>query len=75
MKLSLLFQPRNPSFWLMLVLNAMSPLLAWVVRNRPLNGWGMAVVATFAIGNAVVGMWLAWRLMREPTATAPDSAR
>ena len=29
-------------------------------------GWGMAVVATFAIGNAVVGLWLAWRLMREP---------
>ena len=83
MKLSRLFQPRNPLFWLMLVLNGLSPLLAWVVRNRPLNGWGMAVVATFAIGNAVVGLWLAWRLMREPAAhcTAPanppgsDSAR
>jgi hypothetical protein len=51
----------------MLLLNGLSPLLAWVVRNRPLNGWGMAVVTTFAIGNAVIGVWLAWRLMREPT--------
>ena len=83
MKLSRLFQPRNPLFWLMLVLNGLSPLLAWVVRNRPLNGWGMAVVATFAIGNAVVGLLLAWRLMREPAphCTGPagppgsDSAR
>jgi hypothetical protein len=50
----------------MLLLNGLSPLLAWVVRNRPLNGWGLAVVTTFAVGNAVIGVWLAWRLMREP---------
>jgi hypothetical protein len=76
MKLSLLFQPRNPLFWLMLVLNALSLLLAWVVRNRPLNRWGMALVAAFAIGNAVVGVWLAWRLMREPAPhrTAADGS-
>ena len=57
----------------MLVVNGMSPLLAWVVRNRPLNGLGLAVVATFAIGNALAGMWLAWRLIREPAPnrTAP----
>jgi hypothetical protein len=66
MKLSRLFQPRNPLFWLMVVLNGLGPLLAWVVRNRPLNGWGMAVVVAFAIGNAVIGLWLAWRLVREP---------
>jgi hypothetical protein len=53
----------------MLLLNGLSLLLAWVVRNRPLNGWGMAVVTAFAIGNAVIGIWLAWRLMREPAST------
>lgn len=67
MKLSRLFQPRNPLFWLILVLNSLSPLLAWVVRNRSLNSWGLMVVTTFAVGNAVLGVWLAWRLMREPT--------
>ena len=66
MKLYRLFQPRNALFWLMLVLNGLSVLLAWVVRNRPLNGWGMTVVVTFAIGNAVAGAWLAWRLIRNP---------
>ena len=75
MKLSRLVQPRNPLFWLMLVLNGLSPLLAWVVRNRSLNGWGMAVVTTFAIGNAVIGVWLAWRLVREPTMSdQPDTS-
>lgn len=74
MKFSRLFQPRNPLFWLMLALNGMSPLLGWVVRNRPLNGWGIAVVATFAIGNAVVGLWLAWRLMRAPAAHGTAAA-
>jgi hypothetical protein len=66
MKVSRIFQPRNPLFWLMLVLNGLSPLLVWVVRNRSLNGWGLTVVLTFAIGNAVIGVWLAWHLMREP---------
>ncbi|MEY3488013.1 MAG: hypothetical protein RL075_2018, partial [Pseudomonadota bacterium] len=38
MKLSRLFQPRNPIFWIMLSLNALSMALAWLVENRPLNG-------------------------------------
>lgn len=56
----------------MLALNGLSTLLAWLVRNRSLDGWGMALVATFAIGNAVIGMWLAWRLMREPASDQTD---
>lgn len=59
MNLFRLLQPHNPLFWLMLVLNALSLLLAWVVRNRPLSGWGMMVIAIFATGNAAVGVWLA----------------
>lgn len=67
MKLSRLFQPHNPLFWIMLVLNALSPALAWIVHNRPLNVWGALLVTGFAIGNAVLGTWLAWRLMRGGT--------
>lgn len=73
-RLSRLYQPRNPLFWLMLVLNGLSPLLAWVVQNRPLNTVAMLVVTCFAIGNAVLGMWFAWRLLREePVSAALDT--
>jgi hypothetical protein len=66
MKLSRLFQPRNPLFWMMVVLNALSSALAWVVHNQPLSTLGLLVVGGFALGNAVLGTWLAWRLIKTP---------
>lgn len=69
-RLSRLYQPRNPLFWLMLVLNGLSPLLAWVVHNRPLNTVAILVLTCFAFGNAVLGMWFAWRLLRDEPAAA-----
>lgn len=71
MKLSRLFQPRNPLFWIMLALNGLSPALAWIVHNRPLNAWGVLVISSFAITNAVIGAWLAWRLLRDEPRDAP----
>jgi hypothetical protein len=65
MKLIRLFQPRNPLFWLMMALHALSAMLVWVVHNRPLTAWASWLVAIFAIGNALLGAWLAWRLVRE----------
>ena len=70
LKITRLFQPRNPAFWLMLGLNLLSLLLAWVIENRRLNGAGLLVVAVLAIGNAALGLWLAWRLMQP----SPDVA-
>lgn len=64
MRFSRLFQPRNPLFWLMLALNLMSTVLAWVVRNHDLTPVAAAVIAVFALGNAVLGLALALRLMR-----------
>lgn len=73
MKLSRLFQPRNPLFWMMLALNALSAALAWIVQNRPLNTLAMIVVAVFALSNALLGTWLLWRLLRdEPKSPAPN---
>ena len=69
MKLFRVFQPRNPLFWLMLALNALSAALAWIVQNRPLNTVAMVVVAVFALCNALVGTWLLWRLMRDEPAS------
>ena len=68
MKLLRIYQPRNPLFWLMLVLNVLSYALAWIVQNRALNTLGMLLVGGFALVNALLGMWLLWRLMQ----TAPD---
>ncbi|MCY7369801.1 MAG: hypothetical protein LH479_02750 [Polaromonas sp.] len=53
----------------MLTLNVLSMALVWVIDNRRLNGAGLFVVAALAIGNAVWGARLAWRLMR-PTGAA-----
>jgi len=65
LKLSRLFQPRNPLFWIMLALNALSMVLAWLVQNRPLNTFGMLLIGGFALINAVLGTWFAWRLVKD----------
>ena len=62
MKLLNIYQPRNPLFWMMLVLNALSYALAWIVQNRSLDTLGMLLVGGFALVNAILGMWLLWRL-------------
>ena len=62
MKLLRIYQPRNPLFWIMLALNALSYALAWIVQNRSLNTMWMLLIGGFALVNAVLGMWLLWRL-------------
>ena len=64
MKLLRIYQTRNPLFWFMLALNVLSYGLAWIVHNRPLNTLGMLLVGGFALVNAVLGVWLLWRLAR-----------
>lgn len=65
MKLSRLFQPCNPLFWIMLALNGLSMALAWLVHNRPLNTFGMVLIGGFALINALLGTWFAWRLVKD----------
>lgn len=62
MKVSRIYQPRNPLFWVMLALNLMSLVLGWLTHNQPLNVLASVLVGGFAIGNAVLGTWIAWRL-------------
>lgn len=64
--LARLYQPRNPAFWLILVLNGLSAILAWLVRTYEMAFLPGLIVTAFAIGNAVLGAWLAWRLIRSP---------
>ena len=73
MKLLQIYQPRNPLFWIMLALNALSYALAWIVQNRALNLLGMLLVGGFALANALLGMWLIWRLIQSaPASQLPE---
>jgi hypothetical protein len=64
MKLTRLYQPRNPLFWIMLVLNLFSVVLSWITRSYSLDVLGSLLVTAFAVGNGVLGAYLAWRLVR-----------
>jgi hypothetical protein len=64
MKVSRLFQPRNPLFWIMVTLNLLSLVLGWIARTYSLSSVGGVVLIWFAVGNALLGTYLAWRLMQ-----------
>ena len=72
MKLTRLFQPRNPRFWLLLVLNLLSAGLAWAMRLPGLASAAVVVMGVLALGNALLGMWLMWALVRDEPAAAPS---
>lgn len=65
MKLSRLMQPRNPLFWLMMTLNGLSSALAFFLHAYDLPLVLRLVVGGFALANAVFGLRIAYRLMRE----------
>lgn len=65
MKFSRLWQPRNPAFWLMVTINLLSTVLAWITRRYELGPLPALIVAVFAIGNALLGIYLMLRLMRD----------
>lgn len=64
MKFTRLFQPRNPLFWLMLILNLLSLILLTLAQTRSLNTMATVLVNGFALCNALAGIWLARRLAR-----------
>jgi drug/metabolite transporter (DMT)-like permease len=63
MKISRIFQPANPLFWILLVLNLLSMALAHIAQNYSLSTLGSALVIVFALVNAVLSAGLAWRLV------------
>jgi hypothetical protein len=79
MKLTRLFQPRNPRFWVWVALNFLSAALAWALQTRTLAMGVMLLLALFALGNAVLGTWLMLLLWRtEPpvdTTVAPEDGQ
>ena len=73
MKLSRLYRPNDRRFWLMLLLNLLSAILAWVLRTYPLVPLASLVVAVFALGNAALGMFIMFDLMRDDAGERADS--
>jgi hypothetical protein len=63
MRIIRLYQPRNPLFWIMVVLNVLSAVLGWLTHTHPLGALVSVLIIGFATGNTVLGTWLAWRLM------------
>ncbi len=51
-----------------MALNVLSYALAWIVQNRALNTLGSVLVGGLALTNAVIGMWLMWRLIQSKPA-------
>lgn len=66
MKLSRLYQPRNPQFWLLVVLNLLSTGISHILRGHDLPVWITLVLTTFALLNFVIGIRIALRLMKDP---------
>ena len=63
MKISRLFQPKNPLFWLLVVLNLLSMALSHVAQNFQLNTLGTILVVLTGVANALLSAYLAWRLV------------
>ncbi len=63
MKINRLYQPRNPLFWIMVVLNGLSVILGWLTHTYVLGMLASLMVVGFALGNALLGAYLAWRLV------------
>lgn len=71
-QLSRFIQPRSPYFWLMMLFNALTGLLAWVSQTMPLPFGLRLLVAAVAIGNGLLGFW-ALRLMLRTTAASTQA--
>ena len=52
-----------------MAVNVLSYALAWIVQNRSLNTLGMVLIGGFALVNAMLGMWLLFRLAQNGAGT------
>ncbi|MEY4447194.1 MAG: hypothetical protein RLZZ433_209 [Pseudomonadota bacterium] len=63
MKLSRLFQPKNPQFWLLVMLNLLSMTLSHIAQNYNLNTLGFTLLVIVNVINVALSSYLAWRLV------------
>lgn len=72
--LSRFIQPRSPYFWLMVMFNALTGLLAWVTQTMPLPDFLKVLIAVLAIGNGLLGYWALKLMLRTTRSAAPSAA-
>jgi hypothetical protein len=65
MRLSRLFQFRNPLFWIFVILNGLSSIITYLLRTYSFSTGVMLILTGFALANFVIGWRIALRLMRE----------
>jgi len=65
LRLSRLVQPRNPQFWLLVVLNGLSSAIAYALRTYDPAAVVTLLLAGFAIANVLIGIRIALKLMAD----------
>lgn len=63
LKFERLIQPRNPLFWLLITVNGLSTAISFVLRTYDVPPAASFLLAGFALGNVVIGILVALRLM------------
>ena len=66
-RLSRIWQPRNPLFWMMVGFNVLSSVCSYAMRALPLNTLGLLLVGGVALLNVACGLWAAWQLVKQPS--------
>ncbi len=66
MRIGRLFQFRNPLFWIFVILNGLSTVISYLLRTQEFPLPIVLALAGFALGNMIIGIRIAMRLMREP---------
>ncbi|MBM4189278.1 MAG: hypothetical protein FJ210_01010 [Betaproteobacteria bacterium] len=64
MKLSKLYQPRNPQFWIFVILNLLSTAISYILRSHELAPAITLALVFFALANMIIGIRIALHLMR-----------
>lgn len=64
MRLARLFQPRNPLFWVFVLLNSLSTVISYLLQTQAFPLPIALILAGFALGNMYYGIRIAIRLMR-----------
>lgn len=65
-RIARLFQPRNPLFWIFVLLNGLSTVISYLLKTLEFPVPIVLLLAGFALGNMIYGIRIAVRLMRTP---------